>query len=113
MTDERRSTPRTSALHAELTRQSALPGWIVGKAYVEMREHAERIEREKAATEREIAGLRAAIQSAHDELMNMQPHIESCCLPRMAPIIDAHVDVAMETLSKALAGEAGNTSNEL
>lgn len=39
-------TPRTDAIHNELVKQSELPDWIVGKAYVDMRKHARQLERE-------------------------------------------------------------------
>lgn len=45
-------TPDTDELHQKLTDMSREPGWVVGKAYVEMRLHAERLERERDESSR-------------------------------------------------------------
>lgn len=52
-----------------------------------------------AEVESLVARKDAAIQGAHDELMNLQPHISQSCRPGHEPFIDSHVDKAMELLS--------------
>jgi len=46
-----------------------------------------------------VEALEGVVKAAHDELMNLQPHIPECCYPQKQPFIDAHVDVAMELLA--------------
>lgn len=62
---------------------------------------------ESAAGSEWQAGVREIIQSAHDDLMNLQPQIPICCYPKYEIFIDTHVDVAMEKLDKALAALQG------
>ncbi len=47
----------------------------------------------------EIERLRAAMQDAHDHLMNLQPHIQMLH-KNSQPFIDSHVDCAMAALAK-------------
>ena len=62
--------------------------------------HAERKAREEA--DYILAELRAAANTAHTYLVNLQPHIAQ--LPKECqPFIDTHIDLAMETLRKLLA----------
>lgn len=91
MTDERRSTPRTDA--EESTFDS---GWIQG-SFVDA-DFARELERE-------AAGLRDAMQKARNRLNESAFTCFMNDLPQL-------VDEVEEMLDKALAGEAGNTSNE-
>ena len=50
---------------------------------------------------KENGRLRAGLRAAHDELMNLQPHIGQL-EAHQRPFIDAHVDVAMEKMKEAL-----------
>lgn len=58
------------------------------------------------AYEKRIAELEATITKAHDELMNLQPHIPQCCYPTHIGFIDDHVDAAMIALNAALKGQS-------
>ena len=53
-----------------------------------------------------VEALEGVVKAAHDELMNLQPHIPECCYPQKQPFIDAHVDVAMELLATTEQGES-------
>lgn len=48
---------------------------------------------------RERRSLLKAVQEAHDELINLQPHIPQACIPGHEPFIDSHVDKAIEILA--------------
>jgi hypothetical protein len=50
-------TPRTDELHRYMVRQSELPGWIVGRAYVGMHAHAEQLEHELSELTQRVAEL--------------------------------------------------------
>ncbi len=55
----------------------------------------------EAARREDAKEMREAAQTAHDHLMNLQPHIAQL-EPYQRPFIDSHVDLAMEVLSTAL-----------
>ena len=62
--------------------------------------HSSRQDDEIERLTAECSELRAKMQQAHDELMNLQPHIGQ--IPeRHRPFIDSHVDVAMKLLACA------------
>ncbi len=48
---------------------------------------------------RKIERLETALQTAHDHLINLQPHIAQLA-KRDQPFIDTHVDLALEALNK-------------
>ena len=54
-------------------------------------------------TESERAQVVAALEEVESHLMNLQPHIEQSCYPKMRPFIDSHVDVAAAAAKTALA----------
>ena len=47
----------------------------------------------------EVIVLREKMQKAHDELMNLQPHIPQACIAGHEGFIDDHVDAAMNLLA--------------
>ena len=54
-------TKRTDTLHVALVKASELPGWIVGKAYVDMTDFARQLERELAAEREKVRELRESL----------------------------------------------------
>ena len=54
-------TKRTQSLHEKLVELSQGPRWVVGKAYVDMREHSESMERENNALREQLAEKEAAL----------------------------------------------------
>ena len=61
---------------------------------------------EIARLQARVEALEGAIKSAHNDLMNLQPHIPQSCYPKHQPFIDTHVDAAMETLAATEQGES-------
>lgn len=51
-------TPRTNALHRRLVKLSEGPSWIAGRDYIDMKTHAEKLERENAALREQLEAVR-------------------------------------------------------
>ena len=77
MTASRGATPETDGLHVALVQLSEQPEkWIAGKDYIDMREHARRLERQRDEAVALLRGLKDAAVSVSDELHSLEEHGE-------------------------------------